>query len=158
RGRALSVSFLGIAAGSAVTTPLVFNLIAWHGWRMTFVVFGVIGSIWCVIWYWWFRDHPEEHSAVNEAELELIRSDGTDVSQLGHTRDVPWATLLKSSNLFFICGMYFAFGYALYFYITWLPTYLLKARGFSTGYAGFFSALPWVLSAGSYWFGGWLTH
>lgn len=69
----------------------------------------------------------------------------------------PWGTLLRSSNLAFICGMYFASSYALYFYITWLPTYLLKARGFSMASAGFFSALPWVLSAGSYWLGGWLT-
>jgi MFS transporter, ACS family, glucarate transporter len=157
RGRALSVAFLGIAAGSAVTTPLVFNLIAWHGWRLTFVEFGVIGAVWCVIWYRWFRDRPEEHAAVNAAELELIRSDQAEASQLGHTGHTPWATLLRSSNLVFICGMYFASGYALYFYITWLPTYLLKARGFSIAYAGFFSALPWVLSAGSYWLGGWLT-
>jgi ACS family glucarate transporter-like MFS transporter len=53
--------------------------------------------------------------------------------------------------------MYFAYGYALYFYITWLPTYLLKARGFSETYAGLFSALPWVASAGGFWLGGLLT-
>jgi MFS transporter, ACS family, glucarate transporter len=157
RGRALSVAFLGIAVGSAVTTPLVFNLIAWHGWRLTFVEFGAIGAVWCVVWYRWFRDRPEEHSAVNAAELALIRSDQTDASQLVYTHSIPWGTLLRSSNLAFICGMYFASSYALYFYITWLPTYLLKARGFSMASAGFFSALPWVLSAGSYWLGGWLT-
>ena len=53
--------------------------------------------------------------------------------------------------------MYFAFGYALYFYITWLPTYLLKARGFSSSYAGLFSALPWITSAAGFWLGGLTT-
>ena len=53
--------------------------------------------------------------------------------------------------------MYFAFGYALYFYITWLPTYLLEARGFSAAYAGFFSALPWIASALGFWIGGSMT-
>src|SRR4030095_16817636 len=86
-----------------------------------------------------------------------IRSDNADANQLWHTRHVPWMSLLRSANLALICGMYFAFGYALYFYITWLPTYLLKARGFSQNYAGFFSALPWLASAAGVWLGGLLT-
>src|SRR5215470_10692977 len=157
QGRALSIAFIGNAVGAAISTPLVFKLVAHQGWRLPFIEFGVIGFIWAVFWYWWFRDRPEEHESVNEEELRFIRSDNFDGDQLGHTRHVPWSKLIRSSNLALICGMYFAFGYALYFYITWLPTYLLKARGFSTGYAGFFSALPWMLSAGSYWFGGWAT-
>ncbi len=53
--------------------------------------------------------------------------------------------------------MYFAYGYSLYFYITWLPTYFLQARGFSTASAGFFSALPWIFGAVAFMCGGWLT-
>ena len=42
------------------------------------------------------------------------------------------AALLASPNLYAICAMYFAFGYGLYFYFTWLPTYLIPAScGFS---------------------------
>jgi MFS family permease len=157
QGRSLSVAFLGLAFGSAITTPLVFKLVEWQGWRLTFVEFGLLGVVWAVIWYRWYRDRPEEHPAVNAEELKLIRSDQVDRSQLDHSHRVPWARLLRSANLAFICGMYFAYGYGLYFYITWLPTYLLKARGFSTGRAGLFAALPWVVSAGAFWFGGWIT-
>ena len=35
--------------------------------------------------------------------------------------------------------MYFAFGYGLYFYFTWLPTYLIKVLGFSLLGGGFFA-------------------
>ena len=38
------------------------------GWRGSFVVFGIVGVIWTVIFYWWFRDTPAEHPAVNRAE------------------------------------------------------------------------------------------
>jgi sugar phosphate permease len=157
QGRALSVAFVGNFLGAAICTPLVFKLVAWQGWRLPFVEFGIIGVVWTVVWYWWFRDRPEEHPSVNAEELRFIRSDQADAAQLGHSHQVPWAVLLRSANLAFICGMYFAYGYALYFYITWLPTYLLKARGFSADYAGFFSALPWVASAGGVWLGGLLT-
>ena len=157
QGRALSASFVGLAVGAAISTPVIFLLIKWQGWRWPFVECGAIGAVWCFVWYGWFRDRPEEHGAVNAEELKLIRSDQVDASQLDHTRQVPWAALLKSANLAFICGMYFAYGYALYFYITWLPTYLLEARGFSRAYAGFFSALPWIASIGGFSFGGWVT-
>src|SRR5262249_25389611 len=150
QGRALSAAFVGNAVGAAISTPLVFHLVDRQGWRWPFVEFGAIGVLWAAFWYWWFRDRPEEHPAVNAEELKFIRSDRVDAAELSHTRHVPWRMLIRSSNLAFICGMYFAFGYALYFYITWLPTYLLKARGFSTVYAGFFSALPWIASAGGF--------
>lgn len=157
QGRALSVAFVGNFLGAAATTPLVFKLVAWQGWRWPFVEFGALGITWALVWYWWFRDRPEDHPSVNAEELRFIRSDRMDASHLGHARHVPWGALLRSTNLLFICGMYFAFGYALYFYITWLPTYLLKARGFSESYAGLFSALPWLASAGGVWLGGLLT-
>ena len=157
QGRALSVAFVGNALGAAITTPLVFKLVELQGWRLPFVEFGAVGLAWAAIWYWWFRDQPEDHKSVSAAELKFIRSDQVDGAELGHTRHVPWGTLCKSANLAFICGMYFAFGYALYFYITWLPTYLLKARGFSANYAGLFSALPWLASAAAFWLGGLAT-
>lgn len=157
QGRGMSVSFLGLATGSAIATPLVFRLIHWQGWRWAFVEVGLIGLVWCVVWYRWFRDTPEAHPAVNEAELKLIRAERVKADDLSHSHRVPWATLFKSANLWFIGAMYIAYGYGIYFYVTWLPTYLLKARGFSENYAGWFSSLPWVLSAGAFWFGGWLT-
>jgi MFS transporter, ACS family, glucarate transporter len=157
QGRALSVAFVGNFLGAAATTPLVFKLVAWQGWRLPFVEFGALGVAWAIAWYWWFRDRPEDHPAVNAAELQFIRSDQMDAAHLGHAQRVPWRALLKSANLLFICGMYFAFGYALYFYLTWMPTYLLTARGFSKTYAGLFSALPFLASAAGVWLGGLLT-
>ena len=41
------------------------------------------------------------------------------------------ARCCASRNLYAICAMYFAFGYGLYFYFTWLPTYLIRELGFS---------------------------
>ena len=157
QGRALSVAFVGNAVGAAISTPLVLELVKHQGWRLPFLEFGAVGVVWTLVWYWWFRDRPEEHKAVNAEELRFIRSDEVDADQLGHTRHVPWGVLLGSANLAFICGMYFAYGYALYFYITWLPMYLLKARGFSETYTGLFSALPWLASAAGFWLGGLLT-
>ncbi|MFN7945733.1 MAG: MFS transporter [Blastocatellia bacterium] len=157
QGRGLSVSFIGLAVGSAITAPLVFTLVERVGWRWSFVIFGLPGAVWVWAWQRWFRDRPEEHPAVNQAELSLIRSGVSHEKEPPHSLHIPWARLLTSRNLMLICAMYFAYGYGLYFYLTWLPTWLIRARGFSADYARWFASLPWVLSAGAFWCGGWLT-
>jgi MFS family permease len=42
-------------------------------WRHAFWIFGGIGVVWCVVFWWWFRDRPDQHPGVNAAELALIR-------------------------------------------------------------------------------------
>lgn len=155
RGRAMSAVCIGHTIGATATPFIVFRLIDWQGWRLPFVEFGTLGAIWCVIWYRWFRDTPEEHTSANEAEVEVIRSGLPVVASRSHK--VPWAVFLRSRNIFFLCAMYFCYGYGLYFYITWLPTYLIKARGFDTEWASIFSSLPWLCGALAFLCGGWLT-
>jgi len=137
QGRAMSASFLGLATGSSLTAPIVLWLLSRQSWQTVFFEFGAVGLLWIAAWLLLYQDHP----AKVETEPEKI----------------DWRRLSCSANLWCICGMYFAYGYGLYFYVTWLPTYLLKGRGFSTAYAGFFSALPWVASAAGYVVGGWIT-
>jgi predicted MFS family arabinose efflux permease len=155
QGRGISVAFFGLAVGSAISVPIVFPLVERFGWRWTFVLVGLVGFVWCAVWYGWFRDEPHDHPAVNEAELTLIQANKDGLANASHR--VPWKLIFTSRNLLAIGAMYFAFGYGIFFYVTWLPTYLIKARGFSSEYAKWFSALPWVVSGAAFLFGGWLT-
>jgi MFS family permease len=41
-------------------------------WRHAFWIFGALGVVWCIVFWWWFRDRPDEHASVNAAELALI--------------------------------------------------------------------------------------
>lgn len=156
QGRGMSMSFRGLATGAALSAPVVLTLQKYQGWRWTFLEFGLLGAVWAFVWYRWFRDKPEEHPEVNAAEVALIRADAAN-NPVTHEHHVPWRTLFTSRNLATICAMYFAYAYSLYFYLTWLPTYLIEARGFPADKAKWYSALPWVLSIGTFWFGGWLT-
>lgn len=157
QGRAMGAVCIGHAIGAAATPPLVFRLIEMQGWRLPFIEFGLLGVVWCSLWYWWFRDRPEDHPAVNVTELNLIRSGHSEAIGHSHPSGISWKAFVRSRNLFFLCAMYFAYGYSLYFYITWLPTYLLNARQFSTAAAGYFSALPWLFGAVAFLIGGWAT-
>lgn len=155
RGRAMGAVCIGHALGATATPFIVFYLIDLQGWRLPFVECGLLGVIWCVVWYRWFRDTPEEHPAANEAEVELIRAGAAPAERHGH--GIPWRVFLRSRNIFFLCAMYVCYGYGLYFYITWLPTYLIQARGFEKDWASIFSSLPWLCGALAFVCGGWIT-
>lgn len=173
RGKANGILFVGSRAGGALAPVTAFLLIDHVGWRRSFVIFGAIGVMWAVAWYRWYRDEPSDHPSVNAQELQWIRQDHREAVVHGsgsapHRRSnesagacddvqIPWRAILTSRNLYAICGMYFAFGYGLYFYFTWLPTYLLKVLGFSAFAGGLFAGLPFVLAGAANVAGGSLT-
>ena len=126
RGTAHGVIFMGSRLGGAVTPLLVGPIIAFAGWRQAFWMFGLVGVVWCAFWWKWFRDDPAQHSQVSREELRIIQEGGRP-REIRLTMD-----RLLNLNLLWICLMYFCYGYCLYFYLTWLPTYLRNARGFST--------------------------
>jgi ACS family glucarate transporter-like MFS transporter len=152
RGSAHGVVFMGTRLGGAIAPPIVAWLMGWFGWRQSFFVFGAIGVIWCVFWLRWFRDDPATHPSVNAEELETIQKG--IAHQEKHA--FRWSELL-SVNLLFICLMYFCNGYTLYFNLTWLPTYLREARGFSIQQAGNIAGVVLLTGAVMTATGGWLT-
>jgi MFS transporter, ACS family, glucarate transporter len=153
RGVANGTMFLGSRLGGALSAPLALLLIHSYGWRASFVAFGAIGILWATVWWISYRDRPADHSRVNDAERAWIEQDGPLLAH-GAT---PWRTMLTSGNLIAICAMYFAFGYGLYFYFTWLPTYLIRELHFSPLAGGLFASLPFVLAGAADLSGGRLT-
>ncbi len=54
-----SLTFRGLATGAALSAPLVLTLQKWQGSRWTFVEFGLLGVVWALVWYRWFRAGPK---------------------------------------------------------------------------------------------------
>ena len=152
RGRAFGLAVMSGALGGALTQPLVVALLERMSWRQTFQIFGLVGLAWAVGWYSWFRDDPRRHRGVNAAEVERI---GMEPPR--HDGAMPWRAMLASRSLHALCLMYLCVIYGWYFYLTWLPTYLLRARGFNLKEAGWLSALPLVGLATGVFAGGWMS-
>jgi MFS family permease len=146
RGTAQGIFFAGAHLGGGLTPLLVTILLTFMPWRMVFITFGLLGFVWAVAWFRWFRDDPAEHPSVGQEELKLIRAGRT----LEGSHRLGWAgfgRIMSSRNMIALCLMYFTQAYGFYFNITWLPTYLDKARGFSSTQLGFLAGLPLILSS-----------
>jgi ACS family glucarate transporter-like MFS transporter len=142
RVRAQGIMWMFARWGGAFTPPLVIAVFAWVSWRGAFVIFGTLGLVWAYFFYNWFRDNPREHPGLNAAEVKLL--EGTEKNAGGHG-DVPWGKLFGSRTIMFLWIQYFLLSFPWYFYITWLPTYLQKARGLDEKTASWYAVLPLLL-------------
>jgi ACS family glucarate transporter-like MFS transporter len=145
RGTAQGIFFMGAHLAGGLTPLLVSALLARFPWRAVFVIFGMVGFVWAAAWYRWFRDEPSKHPGVNAAEVAKIES-GRRIEAAHALRLPDFARLLRNRNIIGLCLSYFTQSYGFYFYITWLPTYLERARGFTSVKLGVLAGLPLILS------------
>lgn len=129
RVKAQGILWMSARWGGAVAPLLVVWISAHSNWRMPFYVFGILGVIWAVAFWRWFRDDPRKHPAVNAAELAEM--DGVEHNTAHAHAKVPWGRFLRSRTVWLLWLLYFCMNYGWYFYITWLPTYLNEVRGVS---------------------------
>ena len=70
---------------------------------------------------------------------------------------MPWRQWLRSRTVWCLCGQYAALSYVWYFFITWFPTYLLKARGFDMKQSAWLAGTPLLLGGFGSLAAGWLS-
>jgi ACS family glucarate transporter-like MFS transporter len=143
RGRVQGAFFAGAHLAGGLTPAVVAWIARFVPWRLVFFLLGFTGVAWALFWRRWFRDDPSEHSAISAAECELIEKERGILSS---HHPVAWSTVFQTPSLLPLCIQYFANTYGFYFFITWLPVYLAKARGMASAELAIFSGLPLLLS------------
>jgi sugar phosphate permease len=139
RVRAQGIMWMSARWGGACTPMLVVWMLHYVTWRQAFRIFGLLGVIWAVLFFRWFRDNPRQHPGVNAAELALL--EGADKAAAGHGK-VPWKKLLSRPSVWLLWIQYFCLSYTFWFYVTWLPTYLREHRKVDEAYAAQLSVFP----------------
>ena len=145
RGRVQGLFFAGAHLAGGLTPAIVAAIALVLPWRLVFVALGFVGLIWAASWYQWFRDEPRDHLAVSAAEVELIEQ--TRALPPAHEVHGSWHEVFRTPSVMPLCIQYVANCYGSYFLMTWLPTYLIKARDMAAVELAIFSGLPFVLSA-----------
>lgn len=156
RGYAQGITHAGSRLGAALTPSFVVAMIAAYGWRMPFYVFGVLGIVWAVVWFLWYRDTPAEHSWVNRAEQTLIE-ESLGGRRSGVSKRIPWRDILTCPTVWILASMYACYAWSIAIYLDWFPTYLKEARGLDLKKMGLYASLPLFAATLGDFFGGWVS-
>jgi MFS family permease len=112
--------------GNALTPPLIVTILAVTSWRGAFVILGLFSLVWVVLWIGVTRrDTPSRVSHSTE------RIDET-------TSAIPWWQLAK--RIAPVTAVDFCYGWTLWVFLTWLPSFFLKSFHLDLARSAFFSA------------------
>ncbi|MEO6679411.1 MAG: MFS transporter [Pseudomonas sp.] len=146
RGLASSIYVCGQYLGTALFTGVLLWLATTYDWRHVFYSTGILGIVFGVIWLCVYRD-PLSCNKVSKEELKYIEAGGGLVKSSQERTRFNWrqiAELFSYRQIWAICIGKFASTSALYFFLTWFPTYLIEERKLTMIKAGIFAVLPFV--------------
>ena len=150
--KAVGILNMGPGLGAIIAPPLMAWLILSVGWKMAFVVTGLLGFVWLILWKWIYF-LPKNHPKITPEELELIQSDQEEINETSNT---PWLSYFKYKEVWGLALSRFVSDGAFYFFIFWLPSYLADTKGMDLKEIGMFAWIPFLLADVGSFAGGWL--
>ena len=118
--------------GNALTPALVAGILLFVSWRASFVVLGFTSLIWMLAWWWYFRNEPREHPAITEADLATLPARAV------HRPQVPWLRLARW--ILPVTLVDFCYGWTLWLFLSWLPSFFLNDFRLNLQASALFSA------------------
>ncbi|NSB12723.1 MFS transporter [Clostridium beijerinckii] len=153
RASAIAIYSSAQFVGLAFVSPLLFILEDKFGWKFLFILTGLVGIAWSIVWYALYRD-PSKSKRINNAELNYIKEGGAIVED----EDINNSTAKEKAQFKFsdlkmmfsnrkLIGIYigqFTISSTFWFFLTWFPTYLVEYRHLSFIKSGFVSSVPYL--------------
>ena len=138
RSTAVGIFMLGAGLGAIIAPPLAVWIMTSMGWRWAFIIPGALGLLWVVLWNRWYH-RPEDHPSVSTEEKSMI------LEQRSPQRSTEsWTSLLVHREFWGIMVSRLVSDFPFYFFLFWLPLYLVDARGFNLRDIAMFAWMPFV--------------
>jgi MFS transporter, ACS family, hexuronate transporter len=145
-GAAIGLANAGTPLGGAIAGPLVGYCVLNFGWRVSFFVVAAIGFLWLVFWYMLAGNSAQTDPRVSEAERQEIAADRPPpVVTTAATGEDSLGTYLRNPVVLATAFAFFGYNYILFFFLTWFPSYLTRARGLSMHDMSLVTTIPWIL-------------
>ena len=153
RGIITGLNFSGSRLGAAFALPFVAWLITDFGWRTSFVILGAIGVAWAAIWWFAFRDRPEDHPRLSDQEKDEIQSTRQVAAEINEPA-LSWRQMKHSKNLWSAVVQYFCSNFTFFFALTWLFPHLKSKYNLEAMEASWYAIAPFIAGAVGNWVAG----
>ncbi|KAJ1520118.1 hypothetical protein ONE63_004338 [Megalurothrips usitatus] len=142
--------YSGSNFGTIVSMPLsgyLADVEFMGGWPLAFYVFGGLGVVWSIVWWWIIYDSPATHPKISSEERNyIITCLGPENAQSKDDGDFPWVEIFRCVPFWAImvtqCGMAWAF----YTQLTEMPTYMDQILHFNLEANATLTSLPYLTS------------
>lgn len=124
--------------GPMIAPVLFATLVRSYGWRSAFYLVSIPGFLLTIAVFWYLRDQPSEYPGITSSELEEIGNENTTQEK------VSLAELSKRGALWQLFFIYLTWDVTWWGFQAWLPSYLLKVRGFNLVNTGLVLVLPYA--------------
>ena len=149
----------GSAIGSVIAPPLLALIVVLLSWRWVFIISGLMGLFWVVYWLKFYH-LPAKHPRISKEERDLIISSQEEERKEAVTKQtekVKWLQLFKYKEVWCLIIAKFLTDPVWFFYIFWLPKYLIDTRGFDIKQIGYYAWIPYAAAGVGSMFGGWFS-
>ena len=155
--RALAVGIFnaGASVGGAVSAPVIAALGVAYGWRAAFIITGLLGFGWLLLWLVVYRS-PQDHPWLGAEERAYIAG-GQPAVAAGAAWRPGWGELLTYRQTWAVLVARFLTDPIWWLYVFWLPSYFQDARGFSLQQIGTYTWFPFFAGGLGALTGGWLS-
>jgi ACS family hexuronate transporter-like MFS transporter len=139
----------------AILAPLSVPYIAttW-GWQWAFIITGSIGFIWLILWFIYY-EIPAKQTRLSSKEFEYIHSDKDEISEESSPK-FSWSKLLTFKQTWAFAIGKFLTDPIWWFYLFWLPDFLIKQYGLAKEGVALPTALVYIIASFGSIFGGYL--
>lgn len=135
RASVIGLTNSGTPLGGAISGPIVGFIAIAYSWKVSFLLIMVIGLVWATFWWKSVKERPANRKT--ESTKAQTKPETTE--------KIPLTFYLKQKTVLFTAFAFFAYNYILFFFLTWFPSYLVKAHGVSVKDMSIITVIPWVL-------------
>lgn len=157
RATANAIRLASSPLGAALTPFAVVGIMSLWGWRAVFYALFVPGALSALLFWLYVPDNPAASRRISAEEQSEIAGSAADDE--GKRATVGGRIgLLKDPLILKYVLILFTSDIAYWGFASWLPTYLVKARGFSMLHMGAATSLPYLTGIVGTLLGGWLSE
>lgn len=147
---------IGSSIGALLAPPLVVWAILNGGWEWAFLIVGVLGIAWTVLWAVMYK-HPRDQKHLSDTERNYIVSGQEAQFSDPNAKKMPWTKIIASRNFWSIGIPRILSEPAWQTFNAWIPLYMMTERHMNLKEVAMFAWLPFLAADLGCVIGGYLS-
>lgn len=144
---AMGLLSAGSPLGGAIAGPIVGLLAAQFGWRPAFWIVCAIGLAWVVVWMMSTSDRPATPAGDASGARAATRA-ASPAHAPAAAAATPAHTLshyVRQPRIIATAAAFFSYNYVLFFFLSWFPSYLVRAHHLNIKEMSVATVVPWLV-------------